>query len=163
MMESIDSLKDLRPRIRVAVFQCFFSGDSLRTTPPPPEVYLPTLIVCPDSATGVWKNELRCFFPEFRVWLFFDKKAKASSEDQPTTLSPDLASFKIFLTRLGQGDPDSLHVIILTTYVTWFGRTVKNDWGTQPRYERMVDVDGDSDEEDGEQEDFDEEKAPSAW
>ena len=51
-----------------------------------PLLHRPSLIMCPGGATEVWKAEIRAYFPNLQLRLYYDSKQRALPEDQKITL-----------------------------------------------------------------------------
>ena len=93
---------------------------------PEPLLHRPSLM-CPSSATGVWKAEIREYFPEVSLFLYYDNKQRALPEDQKSTLTSNIAAFRPWMKELNPTHPATSRVLVLTIYLIWCHRTVAKE------------------------------------
>ncbi|KAL8790416.1 MAG: hypothetical protein Q9195_006373 [Heterodermia aff. obscurata] len=94
--------------------------------PSEPLIHRSSLIICSSSATGVWKTEIRTYFQQLSLHLFYDLKFRVAPENQAATLPSRVADLQKWLKVFDQRDPATSRVIVLIIYSTWYRRTVSS-------------------------------------
>lgn len=86
--------------------------------------YKPTLIICPASAFGVWKEEVRNF-PGVSLKLWAGNAAKAEVRDREHTLKTSVDALRDWAGGFKQDNPATALNVVLTTYQTFHMRTLE--------------------------------------
>lgn len=121
--------------------------------------YKATLILAPSHALGVWKEEIRTFFPMLTLKQFYSAQKRSAFEDRGSVLGTSIVDLLEFLDGLPD-DPSTLGVAILSSYATWAKRSTWWDEetlaaradasGRRTRHASVGQEDDDADAEDGE-------------
>ena len=89
--------------------------------------YKPSIIICPAGAFQVWRREivtLESLCLDLKVWVGnYDKNLSA---DRSITVCKDITELWDAIKDLPRDDPNSAKVIFITTYGTFFRRTLND-------------------------------------
>lgn len=121
--------------------------------------FKPTLVICPASAFGVWKEEALLFDDlGLSLYLWAGSESKAEVADRHRTLGTDADALRQFCGGFEEDNPKTALMVVVTTYQTFHMRSleftstpVKNKKGKAKEQHN----DDDSDEEDLEDEEAD--------
>jgi SNF2 family DNA or RNA helicase len=112
--------------------------------------YKPTLVVCPASAFGVWKDEIRNF-PQMRLSLWVGSPSKAEVVDRHRTIGTTAEALREHAAQFDDEDPNTALQVVLTTYQTFHTRLLEFVKSLRKRAEAGATVlDGDSEDDEDE-------------
>ena len=86
-----------------------------------------SLILGPASALGVWREEIKQFFPYLKLHYYYGSKGgRGDKQIKQSTIGSSVVDLVKFLHSLPD-DPSTLGYIILSSYSTWQNRTLYQD------------------------------------